>query len=106
MSREIRKAQLRIKEIKKELVAIDSMRPGKVTQQQRKDKNGNMYGSYWQLGYTYKMRSRNHYIPEEFVKMIKTQNDTFKKFKSLTEEWVGLALMIAQHEFEKLKKSG
>lgn len=104
MSKKIQKAQQRIEEIKKELCGLGQIRPGKLAKQSRKDRNGNIYGEYWKLGYTYKMKVKSEYIPEELVEEIKSQNDAFKKFKDLTDEWVGLALLIGQFETEKSKK--
>lgn len=104
MSKKIQKAQQRIEEIKKELCELGQIRPGKLAKQSRKDRSGNVYGEYWKLGYTYKMKVRSEYIPEELVEEIKSQNDAFKKFKKLTEEWVDLALLIGQFETEKAKK--
>ena len=104
MTKQIEKAQARIKKIQTELQQIGSMRPGKISKQKRKDKNGNFYGEYWQLGYTYKMKQRNHYVPSDLVKMVATQNEEFKRFKKLIEEWIDLALFCAQQEFEKMKK--
>ena len=98
------KAHARIKEIKKELQAIGPMRPGKVSKQKRKDKNGKLYGEYWQLGYTHKMKQRNHYIPVDLVKIVHQQNEEFRRFKKLMEEWVELALFCAQEQLENMKK--
>lgn len=103
MSKQIEKAQQRIDKIKKELLKIGPMRPGRLSQQKRKDRNGNHYGNYWQLGYTYKMKVRNHYVPEELIETVRSQTDTCRKFKALTEEWIELALTIAQNEFEATK---
>ena len=80
------------------------MRPGRLAQQKRKDRNGKLYGSYWQLGYTYKMKSRSHYVSDNLLKTVREQTDAYRRFKSLTEEWLDLALLIAQDEFEKTKK--
>ena len=105
MSKKIGKAQRRIEEIKNELSSLGAMRPGKLSQQKRKDRNGNFYGAYWQLGYTYKMKSRNHYVPEELLTAVSKQTETYRRFKKLTQEWVDLAMLIAQAEFEQTKKS-
>lgn len=104
MSKKIQKAQRRIEEIKKELCGLGQMRPGKLSQQSRKDRNGKTYGAYWKLGYTYKMKVKSEYVPDELVEKIQTQNASFKRFKSLTEEWIGLALLIGQFETERAKK--
>ena len=104
MSKKTEKAQIRIKEIKKQLGAVGPMMPGSLSLQQRKDGNANLYGSYWKLGYTHKMKSRSHYVPEELVKVIEVQNKQYKVFKRLMEEWVDLALSIAQIELDLAKK--
>jgi hypothetical protein len=103
MSKQIEKAQQRIMQIKKDLLAIGPMRPGRLAQQKRKNRNGKLYGSYWQLGYTYKMKSRSHYVPDNLFDTVREQTEAYRRFKSLTEEWLDLALMIAQHEFEQAK---
>lgn len=79
------------------------MRPGRLAQQKRKDRNGKLYGSYWQLGYTFKMKARSHYVPDDLIETVRKQTDTYRRFKSLTEEWIELALLIAQCEFEAAK---
>lgn len=104
MSKKIKKAKQRIEEIKKELCGLGQIRPGKLAKQNRKDRNGNIYGEYWKLGYTYKMKVKSEYIPEEFVEKIRSQNENFKIFKKLTEEWIDLALIIGQFETENAKK--
>ena len=56
------------------------------------------------------MKAKSEYIPDRLVEMIQRQNDVFRKFRALTEEWVDLALEIGQFETErekkKLKKEG
>jgi hypothetical protein len=104
MNKKITLLHQKITEIKKKLLAIDSMRPGKLSQQQRKNSKGEMYGSYWQLGYTYKARVKSYYIPDDLIKTVQDQNDEYRKFKKLTEEWVEIAIEIAQNELEEIKK--
>lgn len=103
MTKQIQKKQKRIKKIQMELQKIGPMRPGKVSKQKRKDKNGNFYGEYWQLGYTFKMKQRNHYVPSDLVEMVTQQNEEYRRFKKLTEEWIGLALFCAHQQFEEMK---
>ena len=103
MSNKINKKD-RVAEIKQELKGIGSMRPGKLSQQIRKNKKGEPYGSYWQLSYTYKMKSKSIYIPEELTKEVLAQNQEYKRFKELIEEWVDLALSSAQTEFERKRE--
>ncbi len=104
MSNKILQAKRRIVEIKKEMQSIGPMRPGKLSQQMRKNTKGEEYGSYWQLSYTYKMKSKTLYIPEELVPRVAAQNKELRRFKDLTEEWIDLALFLAQTELEEEKK--
>jgi len=104
MSNEINKKN-RVDEIKRELRAIGPMRPGKLSQQIRKNKKGESYGSYWQLSYTYKMKSKSIYIPEELTKEVEAQNREFRRFKELMEEWIDLSLSLAQTELEKKREA-
>jgi hypothetical protein len=104
MSNKIQKATKRIEKIKQELSGIGPMRPGKLSQQQRKNQKGDLYGSYWQISYTYKMKSRSHYVPEELVPDVKGQTEEYRRFKALIEEWVDLALSAAQEELIGAKK--
>lgn len=62
------------------------------------------YGAYWKLGYTYKMKVKSEYIPDRLVDRIQAQNETFKRFRALTEEWIDLALLIGQFEIDQAKK--
>jgi hypothetical protein len=104
MSNKILNAKKRIIEIKRELKNIGAMRPGKISRQKRKNTQGEQYGSYWQLSYTYKMISKTVYIPEELAKAVQVQNKEYKRFKSLMEEWIDLAHFLAQSELEMAKK--
>jgi hypothetical protein len=103
MSKKIQKLQQRIVEIKKQLSDLGPMRPGKLSKQSRKDRNGKEYGSYWKLGYTYKMKVKSEYIPDQLVEEIQRQNEEFKRFKTLTEEWIDLALQVGQIQTEQKK---
>jgi intergrase/recombinase len=82
--------QERIAGIKKELVAIDEMRPGSLTRQY-KDPKGKT-GPYYQLSYTRDMKSRTQYVPRDCVSDLRRQIANYKRFKSLTEKWIDLSI--------------
>ena len=92
--RTIPQIEARIKRIKKALVEIGPMRPGSLTLQYKNP--ANKTGSYWQISYTRKMRSRTEYIREELVSETKKQIAVYKRFKALTEEWVELSIELAK----------
>ncbi len=81
----------RIEKIKAELAGIGEMRPGSLTPQY-KDRERKTGGPYYQLSYTYEMRSRTKYIRKDLVSDIRKQIETYQRFKKLTAEWVALGI--------------
>ena len=104
MSKKIIRAQQRIEAIKKELLTIGAMRPGRLSPQKRKNKEGKYYGSYWQISYTHLGKSHSHYVPDQLVKQVKAQTDEYRKLKALTEEWVEHEIIVNQFFLEEAKK--
>lgn len=80
----------RIGKIKAELAAIGEMRPGSLTRQYKDPASGS--GAYYQLSYTLDMKSRTDYIPRDWVKDVRRQVGNYKRFKSLSAEWVALGI--------------
>ena len=80
----------RIDGIKAELAAIDEMRPGSLTRQYKDPENQSW--SYYQLSYTREMKSRTEYIPRDQVRDVRRQIVAYKRFKSLTTQWVALSI--------------
>jgi len=73
----------RIEKVKEELMRIGEMRPGSLTMQYQKP--AEKQGGYYQISYTYKMKSRTEYVRPEFVEDMKVQVENFKRFKTLTQ---------------------
>ena len=88
----------RIDTIKAELAAIDDMRPGSLTRQYKDPKN--QTGSYYQLSYTRDMKSRTDYIAHECVRDVRREISNYKRFKTLTAQWVALSI---EHSRLKMK---
>lgn len=80
----------RIGKIKAQLDAIGEMRPGSLTRQYKDPDSGS--GAYYQLSYTLDMKSRTDYIPRDWVKDVRRQVGNYKRFKSLSAEWVALSI--------------
>ena len=83
----------RIRRIKKSLQSIGEMRPGSLTQQSHDPEKRRVY---WQLSYTYKMKSRSEYIRDQFVKDTQRQIQNYKRFRSLVDEWLALSIEQAR----------
>lgn len=96
---QLKKIEDRIRAIKKELLKIEDMRPGSLTVQSRGGKGG-----YYQLSYTFQMKSFTEYVRLEMVPFIKRQIEEYHRFKKLIEEWIGLAIRHSQLEVLLSKK--
>jgi hypothetical protein len=94
MHKKLAQIQQKIDRIKEELQGIDEMRPGSLTRQYQKP--AKKLGGYFQLSYTYQMRSRTEYVRPEFVDEVKQQIQTFKRFKKLVQTWTDLAIAHAK----------
>ncbi len=79
----------RIERIKAELVAIDEMRPGSLTEQLKKP---DAQRSYYQLSYTHGGKSRTEHVPRDLVGEARRQIINYKRFKALIAEWIDLSI--------------
>ena len=80
----------RIDRIKRELVEIGPMRPGSLTRQYKEPQAKT--GAYWQISYTRQMKSRTEYVRQEWVKELRSQIKTHKRFKRLVDQWIELGI--------------
>ena len=96
----------RIIAIKKELKGLGDMRPGSLTVQYKDPKK--RIGPFYQISYTHKMRSKTNYVRSQFVKSLRKEVKTYKRFRWLVEQWVELAIEKSQTTMkmatEKAKK--
>ena len=100
MAKTLDQIEERIIGIKKRLMEIGEMRPGTLSYQYHKPKEKK--GGYYQISYTYKMRSKTEYVRPEFVKELRGQIAAFKRFKRLVQLWTDLAL---EHSRLKIRSS-
>ena len=88
----------RIDRIKAELTAIEEMRPGSLTRQYKDPKSQS--GAYYQLSYTWEMKSRTEYIPRDRVRDVRRRIANYKRFKTLTAEWIALSIEQSRLEMK------
>lgn len=101
----------RIQKIKIEIQEIGEMRPGSLNEQYSvcgvkgcicaDPKKPIKHGPYHQLSYVHQGKSSSQFIQKEFVSKVQDQLQEFKKFKSLTNEWIDLALKIAKEDLQE-----
>lgn len=90
--------------IKEELKMLgEDMRPGSLTRQYRDPKNKK--GGYWSLSYTYQMKGKTEFVRPENLQKTKRQIARYKRFKTLTAQWVDLSLKLCQMKNQSSKPS-
>ena len=86
----IHQIEQRIDRIKRALLEIGPMRPGSLTRQYKDPQHHT--GAYWQISYTRRMKSRTEYVRKEYVKEVRRQTVTHKRFKRLVHQWIDLSI--------------
>src|ERR1019366_6126067 len=86
----IQQIERRIDRIKRALLEIGPMRPGSLTRQYKDPQHRT--GAYWQISYTRQMKSRTEYVRKEYVKEVRRQTVTHKRFKRLVDQWIDLSI--------------
>ena len=104
MQKKIEKLEAKIRKIQGELMATGPMRPGTLSQQYRKP--AEKAGPFWQLSYTYQMKSRSEYVRPESLARIRKETANFKKWKALLEKWTALELERSQLISDAEKSAG
>lgn len=90
----IQQIEKRIERIKTTLLDIGPMRPGSLTRQYKDPQHH--AGAYWQISYTRRMKSRTEYVRQEWVRDLRHQIASHKRFKSLVEQWIDLSIEHSQ----------
>ena len=86
----IQQIEQRIDRIKRTLLEIGPMRPGSLTRQYKDPQHH--AGAYWQISYTRRMKSRTEYVRREWVKELRRQIATHRRFKRLVDQWIDLGI--------------
>lgn len=110
---EVNNLQKRIAEIKSEIARIGDMRPGSLNEHLTvcghpncrcaAPKNPVKHGPYYKLSYVHRRKSTSQFIQKEFVAEMREQLANYKRFRTLTAEWVDLALKVAKIKFAENK---
>src|SRR5271165_1282792 len=102
----VKKMEVQITQIKAQLQKHGAMRPGSLSRQYNvcgkpgcrcKDpKRPRRHGPYNQLNYVYRGKKTSQFIRREILRQVRTELASYKRFRRLTERWIGLALQVAQ----------
>ena len=102
-SKKIQKLEDKILKLKKSVESLGNLRPGSVSQQIAGGPNRKPR-KYWQISYTYKMRSRTDYLRDDLVESIKNETLEYKKFKKIIDEIIELSIQLSKEKIEIAKK--
>jgi hypothetical protein len=94
MELQLKQVEKQIEKIKQKLLVLGPIRPGSLTKQYRLPEEKKR--PFYQLSYTYHMRSRSEYVRPEDVAAIRKETVNFKRFKGLIDKWVELELAASQ----------
>ena len=83
-----------IRQTQQALAALGPMRPGTLSRQYRRPQQ--RHGAYYQLSYTFQMRSRTEYVRAEELAQVRREVAQYRRYKRLNAQWVALALQRAQ----------
>lgn len=97
----IQTIERRIKKIKEALARIGDMRPGSLSAQGRSWK-----GEYFHLSYTHLGKGHTEYVRKNKKKEVERQIANYKKFRKLTQEWVGLGIELCKLKSAKTGEPG
>ena len=102
----VKKLEAQIAQIKAQLQKHGAMRPGSLSRQYNvcgkpgcrcKDpQRPRRHGPYYQLNYVYRGKKTSQFIRREILRQVRTELANYKQFRRLTEQWIGLALHVAQ----------
>ena len=105
-AKQIRQWEAHIAKIKAQLQIHGPMRPGSLSRQfnvcgkagcRCKDpKHPRRHGPYYQLNYVFRGKKTSKFIRREVLSQVRMELANYKKFRRLTDQWIGLALKIAE----------
>ena len=104
MEKSIETLKSEIEEIKRQIVGLDDLRPGSISEQYNvcgkkgcrcKANPPEKHGPYYQLSYTRKGKSKSVFVKNENVPEVKRQVENYRLLKSLVERWVDIAIELA-----------
>jgi hypothetical protein len=96
----------RIEQIKQALASLGPMRPGSLSEQYnvcgtsgchcKAPRKPQKHGPYYHLNYTWRGKARTEFVKAEAVEAVRRQLATYKRFRTLCEQWVDMSLELAR----------
>ena len=93
-----------IRQVQQALAALGPMRPGSLTRQYRRPQQRR--GAYYQLSYTFQMRSRTEYVRPTEMPQLRAELAEYRRYKRLNARWVALSLQRAKLRVKEDRAAG
>lgn len=98
MKARIRAVEDEISEIKRQLMLIDEMRPGSLSEQKRS--RGSLYH---QLSYRNDGRGHTEYVRKEQVSAVRQQLEAYRAYATLNKRWISLSIELCRLKAARLR---
>ncbi len=104
MSRRVDVLQRQVERIKKELLRLEDLRPGSLSEQfnvcgtpgcRCKKSPPQKHGPYYQISYTRKGRSGSRFVRRHQVATVKRQLRNYARMRELVDRWIEAATELA-----------
>ena len=92
-----------IRSLQRELSQLGPMRPGCLSRQYRNPQRKK--GAYYQLSYTYQMKSKTEYILPDSVAQIRRELAEYKRYKELNQQWIQLSIECSRLKIKQVKET-
>lgn len=99
MKSRIEKLEENITALKKQLLELGPIHPGSLSKQIRK-KNGEPYGEYWHLSYTFAGKGRTVYVPTPQLQHYNVRLKNFQRFRLLSDKIIELSIELSKLSLE------
>ncbi len=93
-----------IRQVQQTLADLGPIRPGTLSRQYRQPEQ--RHGAYYQLSYTFQMRSCTEYVRPEEVPEVRREIARYKRYKRLNARWVSLAIQRAKLRLKLARSAG
>ncbi len=104
MTSQVRSAEQRIAEVKRQLVALGELRPGSLSTQynvcgspgcQCKGSPPRKHGPYYQVSYTRKGKSSTRFVRKEDLPAVRQQLRNYGRMRALVDRWIDLSTKLS-----------
>lgn len=105
MSRTRRQLEARIERIKREIVKLDRIHPGSLSQQYNVCGNAQCrckadppqkHGPYHQVSFSWRGKSSSRFVRKEDLPRVKRELKNYQRLRELTDQWIELSIELAK----------